>query len=200
MEALKDYVRKAIDFENQRDLEGIFFERALSEALDNMLIYYSDCKEFFEIDPQKVMALASENGWEVDPTKDSLHQITDYAREGLSCLVYNHMYSELEKAYKEAQRLSKEEFLENDFDTNIDLLIDNEADNLYSDSDMKEYVKEELDNNNFLMVRHLVEALEEEAPYYLYDWSMGTLEDPTPLKDNEDLLSIAEDMGLIKED
>ena len=200
MEKLKDFVRKEIVFDNRHDLEGRLFERALSEAVDSCLIYYSDCQEFYNLNPRAVIELSQENGWQVDPTEDSLHQITDTAREAFSCLVYNHLYSELEEAYKEAQRLSEEEFLENDFDTNLELLLDNELDNYYSSDELKDLIKDKIDEDDFLCARHLLECIErEEAEHYIYDWSMGTLEEPTPLRDNEDLLSLAKDLDLIKE-
>lgn len=201
MEELKNFVRKEIVFDNQHDLEGRNFERALSEAMDNCLIYYSDCKAFFEIDPVKVIALSKENGYEVNTSEDEIHQITDYARGAFSCLVYNYLYSELEEAYKEAQKLDKGDFMSNDFETNIELLIDNGLDNYYSRGDLIDLIKDELDNSNFLVAKHLLECVEkEEAQHYIYDWSMGVLETPTPLKDNDDLLSYAQDMGLIKEE
>lgn len=198
MEELKDYARKLFDFSNQHDLEARFFERALSETLDNALIYYSDCQEFYNLNTREVIELSQENGWQVDPTEDSLHQITDTSREALCCLVYNHLYSELEEAYKEAQRLSKEEFLENEFKDNLDMLIDNNADYILSREDLKEMTKNEIEEDNLFMVKHLAEALEEYAEFYQYDRGMGTLESPTPLKDNEDLLDIAEELDLIK--
>lgn len=198
MEKLKDFVRKEIVFDNRHDLEGRGFERALSEAVDNCLIYYSDCREFYEINPQEVIELSQENGWQVDPTEDSLHQITDTAREAFTCLVYNHLYSELEEAYKEAQRLDKEEFMSAPLSDNIEILSDNGWNDYYTYEDMKDLIKSELDNDNLFMVKHLAEAIEDQADYYIYDRSMGTLEDPTPIKSNEDLIDIAEEMELIK--
>ena len=201
MEELKNFVRKEIVFDNQHDLEGRNFERALSEAMDNCLIYYSDCKAFFEIDPVKVIALSKENGYEVNTSEDEIHQITDYAREAFSCLVYNHLYSELEEAYKEAQKLDKGDFMSNDFETNIELLQNHDIDNLYTYEEIKDLIKHEIDENNLFVALHiLTEVNESEADYYIYDRSMGTLETPTPLKDNNDLLSYAQDMGLIKEE
>lgn len=198
MERLKDFVRKEIVFDNRHDLEGRGFERVLSEAVDNCLIYYSDCREFYEINPQMVIELSKENGWECDPTEDSLQTITDTAREGFSCLVYNHMYSELEEAYKEAQRLDREEFLQADLSDNIDLLYDNGWNDWYSYEGMKDLIKDELDNDNMFMVIHLAKGIEDQADYYIYDRSMGTLEDPTPITSNEDIIDIAEEMDLIK--
>lgn len=198
MEKLKDFVRKEIVFDNQKDIQGKGFERALLEAVDSCLIYYSDCADFYELNPREVIELSKENGWECDPTADSLQMITDTAREAFSCLVYNHMYGELEEAYKEAQRLDKEEFLENDFRDNLDLLVENGFNDYYTYEELKDLIKEELDSDNLYMVKHLVEAIEDQADYYQYDRGMGTLETPTPLKDNEDLLDIAEDYDLIK--
>lgn len=50
---------------------------------------------------------------------------------------------------------------------------------------------EEAENDNWRMVIHLAEALKEaEANYYNYDHSMGTLEDPTPITDIQDLIDL----------
>ena len=107
MEELKKFVLNAIIFDNWQDPKGTFFERALSEAIDSELIYYSDCKKFFEINPIMVINLSRQNGYEVDPSEDTIDQITDYAREAFSVLCYNYLYGELEKRYLKAQKKAR---------------------------------------------------------------------------------------------
>ena len=49
---------------------------------------------------------------------------------------------------------------------------------------------EEAENDNWLMVVHLAKALEEEANYYNYDHSLGTLDEPTPITNIQDLIDL----------
>lgn len=50
---------------------------------------------------------------------------------------------------------------------------------------------EEAENDNWLMVVHLAKALNEvEANYYNYDHSMGTLDEPKPITDIQDLINL----------
>jgi hypothetical protein len=54
-----------------------------------------------------------------------------------------------------------------------------------------EFAKQKIDDQNIYMALHILNAVYEceEAynGYYLYDYSMGTLETPTPITDKEDL-------------
>ncbi len=54
---------------------------------------------------------------------------------------------------------------------------------------LKEFIKSNIDNDNLIVAAHLTKALNacDYAEYYNYDYSMGTLETPTPLKDISDL-------------
>lgn len=96
MEQLKQWVREHFTFDGRYT-----FEENLNSNLDNNTIYYRDCKDFYEINPAKVIELAKQlidsetlyNGEEIDI-------ITTAARNGLAALVYNYMYSELEELYE----------------------------------------------------------------------------------------------------
>lgn len=56
---------------------------------------------------------------------------------------------------------------------------------------IKSRIIEEAENDNWCMVIHLSQALkDEEADYYLYDHSMGTLNNPTPITDIQDLIDL----------
>lgn len=54
---------------------------------------------------------------------------------------------------------------------------------------LKEFIKSKIDYDSLYLAAHLTNALNAcaYAGYYNYDYSMGTLETPTPLKDISDL-------------
>lgn len=54
---------------------------------------------------------------------------------------------------------------------------------------LKEFIKSKIDDDNLIIAAHLTNELNtcEYAEYYNYDYFMGTLETPTPLKDISDL-------------
>ena len=54
---------------------------------------------------------------------------------------------------------------------------------------LKEFIKSKLDDDSLYLAAHLTNTLNAcaYAEYYSYDYSMGTLETPTPLKDISDL-------------
>lgn len=56
---------------------------------------------------------------------------------------------------------------------------------------IKSRIIEEAENDNWYIVVHLAKALEEEeSDYYNYDHSMGTLDNPTPITDLQDLIDL----------
>lgn len=53
---------------------------------------------------------------------------------------------------------------------------------------LKEFAIDNINNDNLFLAIHILQALQEnEAEYYSYDYSMGTLETPTPIENLEDL-------------
>lgn len=53
---------------------------------------------------------------------------------------------------------------------------------------LKEFAIDNINKGYYFLAIHILEALQEdEAEYYSYDYSMGTLETPTPIKSLEDL-------------
>ena len=53
---------------------------------------------------------------------------------------------------------------------------------------LKEFAIDNINNDNLFIAIHILQALQEnEADYYNYDYCMGTLETPTPIKSLEDL-------------
>lgn len=95
MEKLKQWIRDNFIFDKRYT-----FEENLKSNLDNRFIYYSKCKEFYDLDSLACFKVACMEGFEPNPEEDDIHNITDIAREAAQNLVYNYMYSELEKLYE----------------------------------------------------------------------------------------------------
>lgn len=82
---------------------------------------------------------------------------------------------------KEFETMSFEDFIEWAKE-NLDDVTDEEI--------LKEFAIEELQDDNFGMALHIINAIYNnpyDTEYYRYDYSMGTLETPTPITDKEDL-------------
>ena len=63
---------------------------------------------------------------------------------------------------------------------------------------LKDFIKLQIDKENNFLAYHLIKAIwEDETPfdsdYYDYDYTMGTLDKPTPLFNLEDLEKYCED-------
>ena len=86
--------------------------------------------------------------------------------------------------------MTREEFNNMPFEELIDWAYDN-IDNVHSEETLIELVKDELNENNFKMALHILQAIyDSDAPegsYYIYDRSMGTLEAPMPITCKADL-------------
>lgn len=69
--------------------------------------------------------------------------------------------------------------------------VSDEGGDITSEEILIEFAKQKLDDNDFNMAIHIIGAIyEAEAPddcYYRYDYSMGTLETPTPITCKEDI-------------
>ena len=74
------------------------------------------------------------------------------------------------------------------FDIAIEELMQ-ERDDISSYETLKEFIKSKIDDDNLIVAAHLLTELKEcpYAEYYGYDYCMGTLEAPTPLKNISDL-------------
>lgn len=82
---------------------------------------------------------------------------------------------------KEFETMSFEDFIEWAKE-NLDDVTDEEI--------LKEFAIEKLQDDNFSMALHIINAIYDnpyDTEYYRYDYSMGTLETPTPITDKEDL-------------
>lgn len=85
--------------------------------------------------------------------------------------------------------MTRAEFETIDFEALMEWAIENLNDVTHEDT-LKEFAKEKLENDDFGMVLHIINAVWDNpygTEYYLYDYSMGTLETPTPITDKEDI-------------
>lgn len=86
--------------------------------------------------------------------------------------------------------MKREQFEEMSFEELLEWAYDN-IDDIHSEEILKEMVKYEVEEDNFKMALHILNAIYEsdcpDGSYYIYDRSMGTLETPTPITCKEDL-------------
>ena len=52
---------------------------------------------------------------------------------------------------------------------------------------LKEFAIDNINNDNLFIAIHILQAIQDEAEYYNYDYNMGTLDTPTPITSLEDL-------------
>ena len=72
--------------------------------------------------------------------------------------------------------------------------LSDEGQNITSYETLKDCAIENIENDNFFMAQHICEALNDyQTDYYLYDYNMGTLETPTPIKSKEDISDLIEE-------
>lgn len=66
--------------------------------------------------------------------------------------------------------------------------LSQENENITSAESLKDYIKTVIDGDYLFLAAHLLKAMHDSpADYYGYDYCMGTLETPTPLKELSDL-------------
>ncbi len=86
--------------------------------------------------------------------------------------------------------MTREQFEEMSLDEFMEWAYDNIND-ITSEDTLIEFAKAKLDDNNIGMALHVLNAIydsdEAYGGYYRYDYSMGTLETPTPITCKEDL-------------
>lgn len=72
-------------------------------------------------------------------------------------------------------------------------ILAQEIDGITTYDTLKDFAKDQIDEDNFYFVEHILGSLDETHYYYKYDYSMGTLETPTPITSVEDLEEFCED-------
>lgn len=95
----------------------------------------------------------------------------------------------------EAMTMTRTEFENKSFEELIELAKE------YSDvtdyETLKEFAKDKIDSNTLYLAIHVLDAINKEySDYYIYDYSMGTLETPSAVTckdDIEHLFDIEED-------
>lgn len=85
--------------------------------------------------------------------------------------------------------MTKAKFNEMSLDEALEYAYENVAD-LTTEEVLLEFAKSKIDDENIYMAYHILKSIYESGEayndYYLYDYSMGTLETPTPVTCKED--------------
>lgn len=74
----------------------------------------------------------------------------------------------------------------------VPVLMDDGAD-ITSYDDLKRFAIEKIESDELYFAEHVLKACLDVADYYGYDYSMGTLENPTAIDGVEDLIDYVED-------
>ncbi|MBQ7788857.1 MAG: hypothetical protein IJ398_04290 [Clostridia bacterium] len=83
--------------------------------------------------------------------------------------------------------MTKNELYSKSFDVAIEELCW-ETDGITSYEVLKEFAKEKIEDENLLIAIHILKAIQYNySEYYAYDYTMGTLDTPKPLRKLEDL-------------
>lgn len=90
--------------------------------------------------------------------------------------------------------MTKAEFEEQSFEECMEQLNE-EFDEITTLENLKEFVKIKLDWGNYLVAKHIIEALEKGNDEYWwdYDYCMGTLDTPIPLTEKADVEHLIDD-------
>lgn len=100
--------------------------------------------------------------------------------------------------------MKKSEFMQLDVTDAIDVAYNTFNVEITSEEILKEYIIHTIQNDNFTLALHLLQAVYEspanDTGMYLYDFAMGTLETPTPITCIEDLLDYIDDDDFDEED
>ena len=84
------------------------------------------------------------------------------------------------------RNITREEFEDMTLEEVMNELSDH--DDITSFDSLKDYAINLIDDNNFFLAIHILDSLNKcEADYYIYDYCMGTLEEPTAIEDKEDV-------------
>ncbi len=88
--------------------------------------------------------------------------------------------------------MRKEEFQSKSFEEVVSQMVEDGDVTTYDD--LKDFAKSKIDDDDLMTAIHVLEAIQgDTAEYYLYDYSMGTLETPSSIKEKEDIEHLIED-------
>lgn len=85
--------------------------------------------------------------------------------------------------------MTKAKFDEMTFEEVFDYVEENSLMDITTEDVLLEFAKTKIDDDNIPMALHILNAVYNNhynTEYYKYDYSMGTLETPTPIVDKED--------------
>lgn len=89
--------------------------------------------------------------------------------------------------------MKREDFEKKTFGEVVSEMLENE-DCVTTYDDLKNFAKEKVDSDDLLTATHILQAIHEDtAEYYLYDYSMGTMETPSSVTSKEDIEHLIED-------
>ena len=83
----------------------------------------------------------------------------------------------------------REQFEAMNFNELMECAYEN-LDDVTTEEDLKEFAMYSLENDNFSMALHIINAIYEnpyDTEWYRYDYSMGTLDTPIPIVNKEDI-------------
>ena len=85
--------------------------------------------------------------------------------------------------------MTRAEFEAIEFDELIELMYENSYD-VTSEETLKSFAMDKLQDDDFRMALHIINAIYNnpyDTEWYRYDYSMGTLQTPSPITDKEDV-------------
>lgn len=85
--------------------------------------------------------------------------------------------------------MTREKFNSMTFDDLMELAYEN-LDDITDEEMLKEFAIEKLENDNFNLALHIINAIYEnpyDTEWYRYDYNMGTLQTPSPITCKEDI-------------
>ena len=90
--------------------------------------------------------------------------------------------------------MTRAEFVNMSFENLMEWAVEN-LDGITTEDTLKDFAMEKLQNDDFGMVLHIINAIYDNpynTEFYRYDYSMGTLETPTPIMDAEDIIDLVD--------
>ena len=85
------------------------------------------------------------------------------------------------------------DYKEKSFEELIEQLKE-ERDDFHSYEDMKDFAKYQIDNDNLYFALYILNGINDNpAEWYLYDFTMGTMETPKAITCKEDLIDLIEE-------
>ena len=82
--------------------------------------------------------------------------------------------------------MTQKEFLEKSFQEVVKQLLDEGL--IETKEDLTDFAKSKIDDDDLMTAKHILDAInEDDAEYYIYDYSMGSMETPAGIREKEDV-------------